>query len=134
MLLITLYNLHELLIQNQYFLIMYPNVSNRSKKKYEVECLRSSGCLDTASYKPYMFALIVNDEMKIANIAYKIIRKYMLIVQTIFTIKCQTGEFSEVSVVDPIHMKKKKKSQRLFVILPVPEREIFIIMCACVLG
>lgn len=71
--------------------------------------------------------------MKIANIAYKIIRKYMLVVQTIFTIKGQTVELGAVSYFDPIQMKKYK-SQRLVVFLPVSERELCIILCVCVLG
>ena len=70
-------------------------------------------------------------EMKIANIAYKIIRQYMLSVQTIFTIKGR--ELVAVSSFDPIQMKKYK-SQRLVVFLPVSEREICISLYVCVLG
>ena len=92
----------------------------------------SSGCLDTASHKPDMFAVTVNGKMKIANIAYKIIRQYMLVVQKIFTIKGQTGELGAVSSFDPIQMKKYKSHRLVF--LPVSERKMCIILYVCVLG
>ena len=45
-----------------------------------------------------MFAVIVNGKMKIANIAYKMITKYMPVVQTSFSIKGQTGDFGYVFI------------------------------------
>ena len=76
-----------------------------------------------------MFAAIVNDEMKIANIAYKIIRKYMLVVQTIFIIKGQTGEFGEVSAVDPIHMKKKNRNHKDFLLSCQFRKGKYLLLC-----
>ena len=70
---------------------MFPNFRNRLRSleiRNRIPEYRSSGCLDSTLHKPYMFVVVVNGELKIANIAYKILRRNILVVQAIFTIKC----------------------------------------------
>lgn len=71
--------------------------------RIELECLRSSRSgsrFDTASHKPYVF--VRNGKTNIANIVYIINRKYMNVVQTIFTIIGQTGDLGASSTFDPL--------------------------------
>ena len=93
--------------------------------------MRSSGCLDTASHKPYMFALIVNGKMKIANIAWKIISKYMLVVQTIFTINGQMENSVKYAFWSYLDKKKIQITKTCSIPARSGEGSMYHFMCMC---